>query len=315
MNSFHFGLLTVLLLGSAACSRRTVSSPAPAANVLAQIGDDVITTEQFQAAMARRRVANQPEAKHALLNEMIRFRTLVQEARRRGLDRDPEVIEAYESMLAGKVREMNTEAQKGRLIVSAQEVEDYYQAHPQEFSIPSRIRVAMIFVEAAVNFTKTSRDDRRAVIQAGREKALSLDNHKSGFGSLAAEYSYDQATKFRGGDIGYLVEGTPETALGSEVLTAAFALKSPGDLSEIISTERGFFLLRLMEHQPGATRPLSQVERPIRQRLAQQKQQQIEPEATSSVVIHEDRLTSLLPISKPAIAKNGSTMPPPMPAN
>ncbi|MES2572855.1 MAG: peptidyl-prolyl cis-trans isomerase [Verrucomicrobiota bacterium] len=315
MNSLHFSVLAFLLIGSAGCSRRTV--PPPATNILAQIGDEVITTEQFQAAMTRRRVPDQPEAKHALLNEMIRYRTLVQEARRRGLDRDPEVIEAYESMLAGKVREMDAEAQKGRLIVTAQEVEAYYQAHAQEFALPARIRVAMIFVEATRNFTEAARTERRASLEAAREKALNLDRQKAGFGALAAEYSYDQATKFRGGDIGYVVQGTSDPNLGEEVLAAAFALKAPGEVSEIIATERGFFLLRLMEHQPGSIRALSQMERPIRQRLVQQKQRELEREparsqgAAASVVIHEERLAALSVAIKPA----KSEMPPPMPAN
>lgn len=314
----------LILAGGAGCSRQrpaTVNSPAaPPADELARVGDESITIAQFQTAMARRGVSSDPAARRALLDEMIRFRATVQEAKRRGLEHDPEMVAAWEAMLAGKVRESDRERLRDRLEVTPAEVEAEYAAHPETNRIPARVRIAVIFVEAPATFTKEKRAERRALIAEARTKALALGPEIAGFGPLAAETSFDQATKYRGGDLGYLIAGTDAEGVERPVLDAAFALANPGEVSEIIETPRGFHLVRLTERQPEAVRPLTATVRAnIANRLARERNRVVDQELSAAILAdrrvetHTERLAAIPSPTGLPLTRTTDNPPPPPP--
>lgn len=262
--------LCLLVLTSCQKPITTTDDEPLAENVLAQVGADVITVEDFQQAMQRRPVGTDATARRALLDELIQTRALVQEAKARGYDRDPQMLASFERMLANKVRAEDETARAAQAEVTDAAIATHYQAHEKTFAIPAKIRAAMIFVEAPAAFTKEKRAERRASLEAAREKAVA---DPAQFAALSAEVSFDQATKHRGGDLGYLVEGqTPADDPDAPIHAAAFALREPGDLSEILTTPAGFHFLRLTERQPAATRPLDTVRDQIRSELQREKQ-------------------------------------------
>jgi parvulin-like peptidyl-prolyl isomerase len=239
--------------------------PAPLAdNVLALVGTEVITVEDFQKAMTLR-PADGEAARNALLDEMILFRAQLQEARARGYDRDPEIAASYERLLTAKVRsEILASIEKSEAITPAA-IEEHYRTHAADFAIPTKIRVAMIHVEAPTEYTPEKRAERKMQIEEARAKASTQPDR---FASIVAEYSHDQATKHRGGDLGYFVEGMEgDAGMEREIVTVAFTLKHPGELSGIITTGAGFYFLKLTERQAASTRTLTHVQDGIRQRL------------------------------------------------
>ena len=298
--------LTLLALLFASCYKAPpqTASPFDSEQVLAVVGTETITKADFEAARARR-----PIAPEALLDELIEHRALVQEARARGYDRDPQAIASFENALANRIREENRQAQISE--VTPAEIEARYRADEKKFALPAKIRAAMIFIEAPATFTEEKRAERRAALEAARAKVLAVPAQ---FGALAAEYSYDQATKFRGGDLGWLVEGIGAEELEPPVLAAAFALKQPGDLTEIITTAKGCYLLKLTEKTEATVRPLSAVTAQIRADLQREKQQRSEQQLTAAVIVprkietRRDRLPANLP---PTTAR--TPVPPPAP--
>lgn len=247
-----------------ACGKRDAGPPPLAENVLARVGTEVITVEDFQHAM-KLRPAEGTAARSALLDELILFRAQVQEARARGYDRDPEIVSAYERLLAAKVRGDFESSPEASAQITPEAIEEHYRAHAAEFAIPAKIRVAMIHVEAPASYRGEKRAERLARIEEARVLASGQPDQ---FARIAAEYSYDQATKFQGGDLGYLVEGMHgDTGLEPELVEAAFALTEPGQLSGIVATQAGFSFLKLIERQEPSTRPLATVRDGIRQRL------------------------------------------------
>lgn len=303
-------MLIISAAGLVSCSRReTAPAPPPIpADVLATVGDERITAAEFQTAMARRRVGNDPGAKHSLLDEMVRSRALVQEAKARGYDKDPQVIAAYNNLLATKVREVEEQKIRAQAKVTPAEVEAYYNEHVAEFTIPTKVRGAVIFVEGPASFTLEAKAERLAAMEAARQKARALPVETQGFGAVAAEFSYDQATKFHGGDMGYMTEGATVQGWEKPVVDALFALKDYGQLSDVITTDKGYYLIKLTERKPGSVRPLASLRGPIERKLTAEKEKQLTASAMEeltkgrAVKVYDDRLTNIAPLagSKPA---------------
>ncbi len=266
--------LMAVLCGSCSKAPLPAVSPFDDPQVLAIVGEEKITKSDFERARV-----NRPIAPEALLDELIEHRTLVQTARERGYDRDPQHVAAVERMLANRVREGHRESQK--VEVTDAEIASRYRAEQKKYTVPAKIRAAMIFVEATANFTEEKRAERRAAIEEARGKATKSPDQ---FPSLAAEYSYDQTTKFRGGDLGYLVEGMGAEELERPVINAAFGLKQIGDLSEIITTARGHYLVKLTEKIAASTRPLITVTPQIRATLQREKQLRFEQQMNTSML-------------------------------
>ena len=317
---FRAGICLLLLVG-AGCSRPAAPVPALAAkepvDVLAKVGDESITAEQFSAALARRRIGDDPKAKRALLDEMIRFRSRVQEARRRGYDRDPKIIAAYENLLANRLREEEEGKARAQTKVSPGDVEAYYTAHLKDFSAPAKVRAAVIFVEAPARFSAEARAERRAVIDAARVKAAAEPAEARGFGALAAEVSYDQATKYQGGDMGYIVAGAEVKGWEKPVVDATLALQNAGDLSDVITTDRGYYLIKLTEKKPPVVQPLKSMSAQIERQLTSEKERlalaSLETDAGGGlpIKVYDERLAAV-PVPESA-KESGDTSVPAMP--
>jgi peptidyl-prolyl cis-trans isomerase D len=291
------GVGALLFLVAAGCSQKPAAPAPPSPEILAVVQGEPITAAQFQSAMSSRGIADDPAARRALLDELIHFRALVQEARARGYDRDPAVLAAYENILAGKVRE-TLSAEAGAAEVTEAEVKAWYESHPAEFTTPAKIRAAMIFVEAAANSSPERLAERRAVIERARTKVLA-EPTSGAFALAAAEFSFHRESKFRGGDIGYLVEGRKADDVEPPVLDAAFALGAAGQISEVITSPRGFYLVRLTERIPAARQPLAQVAGRIRVQLTRDGERKAKEQSEAALLegrevqIFADRLAAV----------------------
>ncbi|MBS0657629.1 MAG: peptidylprolyl isomerase [Verrucomicrobia bacterium] len=290
----------------AGCSRPAAAPQRPA-DALAQVGEEFVTVAQFDAALARRRLVHADEpARRAVLEDLLRFRADVQEARRRGFERDPELQAAFERLLVARVREESRERAAAAATVTPAEVEAALAAEAGKERGPDRLRLAQIVVEAPAQASPELRAERRAKLEAARARATELDP-RVGYAALAAELSFDQASKFRGGDLGYLTDRTLPGEWSPEVAQAALALRTPGEQSPILETPRGFLLLRLTERAEGAQPPAEQLQAKVRARLERAKLQAFERTQTESalagarVVIDEARWKAL-PAAPPAPA-------------
>lgn len=271
----RFAAPALLALVLAACSRGPAKLARPA-DALAQVGDEYITVAQFDAALARRRATGAgAEVRRAVLDDLIRFRAEVQEARRRGLERDPEVVAALERLLAAKVREQAQEADASALTVAPEEIEAAYALEAERQRAPARLRLAQLVVEAPAAAAPALRAERREKLAEARARAAALAPG-AGYGALAAEISYDQASKFRGGDLGYLTESSLPADWPREVQQAALALRSPGEQSEILEIPQGYLLLRLTERAEGQPPPPAQIRASLQARLGREKQRAAE---------------------------------------
>src|SRR5262249_22802372 len=99
-----------------------------------------------------------------------------------------------------------------------------------------------------------------------------------------------------------------------EVTAAGFALAKNGEISQIIETPTGFYIVARLDWRDGAVTPLSEVETGIRRQLASEKRRQVEEDflkKTREGVPVEIRAEALALAKTPPVATAKRTEPEP----
>lgn len=110
----------------------------------------------------------------------------------------------------------------------------YEQGKKQFISTEDKVHVQHIFV------TKENKE------QINKVKKL-LENGQS-FENVAKEYSEDENTKEKSGDLGFIIKGY----MPKEFENIAFTIQK-ATLSDIIETEEGYHILKVLEAKPAGT--------------------------------------------------------------
>lgn len=292
-------------------ARPLPAPPAQAADVLATVDGETITIADFEAEMAARGAINYPtfESRDALLTDMVRLKVFAASGRARGYLGEYDTRRDLDQVLAGKYQQQVVEPQLAKLDVNDDEVAAYYQDHARRFLEPAAARAAVIFLAVRLNAPDAVREQIRArAAQVHAEAAR--EPGALPFGALAIQHSDDQASRYRGGDVGWLAADQADSVWEPAVTEAIFALEQPGDLAPVLETPNGFYVVRLLEKKPEAMRPLEQVAPAIRQLLLREKRRQrsdalyARAARAVSVEIHAGRLPppdpQLAPLAPPA---------------
>ena len=243
------------------CSFVLLAGCGSGGKVAAVVNGQVISEKDVIQRMARLnpqyRAAMGSDQKR-LLEEMVMETVLLQEARRRGLEHDPEVDrlvkEARRQVLLGRLLE--TVRQSKQIQVPDEDVKKFYEANKNNFMEPETSRASHILVA----------DEETA------KKALERLKAGESFAKVAGELSTDPSSKTKGGDIGYFAKGQ----LIPDFEKACESLKT-GELSAIIKTQLGYHIIQLTDKKPAHQHPLEEVQDQIRRQLGtQQQQRQVE---------------------------------------
>ena len=277
----RFTVLLLTLATNAWCPGTTYAEAGeggqPATEVVvATVHGNAITDTQLRTEIARRgglpaEAEDRERRKLALLDELIRIELFALAAAEAGLDKDPEVVEAYRRMLAERFWREQLTRLTDQIKVSDQEVAAYYESHRDQFLQPARARGAMIFFRYPARATEEEKQKIERVAKDVLSQVRRLDPAERFFGDLASEHSADSASARRKGDIGWVVEGASLSRWEPVVVRALFALQSPGDLSAPLHGERGVYLVRLVEKVGGKPKPLADVEVQIRKEIHKEK--------------------------------------------
>jgi peptidyl-prolyl cis-trans isomerase D len=132
-----------------------------------------------------------------------------------------------------------------------------YQANIQQYQVPNRVHVEHIL------FMTVSKTD--AEVEEVKKKAEDvLKQVKKGgkFEDLAKKYSEDPGSKDKGGDLSWITQG--QTV--AEFEKTAFTL-SPGQVSDLVKTQYGFHIIKVLEKETAHTKPFEEVKDSLRPRL------------------------------------------------
>ena len=253
--------------------------------MLARVGGQEITVADFRAEMQRRSANGQPlPARAVLLEEMIARAALVERARAAGLENAPDVRRTFADVLVAKLKEAELEPKLAVVKVSPEEISAAYEKNAARFTAPAKAHLAIIFL-AADSKTDTNRlAEILARADAAHQLALTLPATEKSFGKVAADFSEDQVSRYRGGDAGWftgdflLADRWPK-----EVILAGLALGSNGDQTGVLRAADGFYLVKKMDARPAVVTPLASASAGLGRELLTAKRAQAEAEFKASV--------------------------------
>lgn len=246
---------------------------------LVTIGDERITVEEFQNKLMKqspflRARYTTAEKKLEFLESMIKFDLLAREARRRGLDEDPDVQDTMKKVMVQKL--MRQRDQDAGQPIATEILQKYYQDHIDDYDKPERIRSSHIFLAAAKD-DLAARNLQKKKAKALRKQLIARKADPLAFQNLAKEASEDAASKARSGDLNYQAIEDLTSAWGEPFATAVFAMPNVGDISEIIETDKGFHIAKLSGRQKAFNRTFEQVQKQIEGRVRrEQRSEQFE---------------------------------------
>lgn len=125
------------------------------------------------------------------------------------------------------------------LIITPAEVTDFFNSIPND-SLPyfnAEVELGEIVILATPSILQKEQAKNKAI--SVRQEILD----GSDFSFQALLYSCDPGSASKGGDLGYVSRGQ----LVTEFEAAAFRLKNPGDISEVVESKFGFHIIQLID--------------------------------------------------------------------
>jgi peptidyl-prolyl cis-trans isomerase C len=236
------------------------------------------------------------ERRKELLDDMISLSVMEQEAKRLGLDRDPETQYYMERLLADKIEaQLKTELrQQIRLAITPQDEQAFFEAHQEQYNRPELASAAHILV--------ASETEAQAIIAQVTEPGAD----RNLFAKLAAEKSIDAETKDRGGNLAYFTR--PEVrsdrfrSVDPALSAVVFEMQNIGDVfPQPVHTAEGWHVIKLTGKRAAVVRTLEQVRPAVRVGIEEERFQEAwkkkiaEIEAQLGVELHPENLADVHP--------------------
>ncbi len=159
-----------------------------------------------------------------------------------------------------------------RANVSDDDVKAYYNQHLDQYKLQDRAHVAHILFK-----TVGKTDAEVEEIRKKAEEVLKKAKAGANFADLAKQNSED-TTKDKGGDLDWIVRGQTVP----EFEQAAFSLPK-GDVSDLVKTQYGFHIIKVMDHEAARTQPLDEVRPQILAALQQERGDRAGEEASDQI--------------------------------
>ena len=314
----------LLLLVAAGCHRRPPEDPSAAP--VAWVNGQVLTRAEFERELARSlelpdgSTAPTPDQLGALRRTVLQAgldRLLfVQEAAKRGVEILPAEVEQrlqrmradwppeeFEALLAQRhqtLDELRAELRAQlvqeklfhelvypRVAVTEEEIRAELDAHPELLQEPEQVHAAQIVVKEL--------DQAKEIRAKLREGAK--------FADLARERSLSADAK-DGGDLGWF----PRGVMPPQFDAVAFSLGT-GQISDVVTTDYGFHIFKLIERRPARKKDLASVRAEVERQLLRAKQEQAQTDfvtqlrSKADIRINETLVAQIVPRAPAAQAQ------------
>jgi peptidyl-prolyl cis-trans isomerase D len=155
---------------------------------------------------------------------------------------------------------VDTQALRNTITVSADDVKRYYEDNEQQYSTPEQVRASHILFK-----TDGKNDD---AVKKQAEEVLAKAKSGADFAKLATEYSQDDASKVKGGDLDFF----PKGQMVPEFDKAVFSMKV-GEISDLVKSQFGYHIIKLVDKKPAAKKTLDEVRAQIEDQLKWERAQ------------------------------------------
>ncbi len=155
---------------------------------------------------------------------------------------------------------LDLEAMRAKVVVPAADIEKAYNSSIEQYTTPEQVRASHILLKTE------GKDD--ATVKAKAEEILKQAKAGADFADLAKKNSEDEQSAKNGGDLDYFGRGR----MVPEFDQAVFAMQ-PGQLSDLVKTQYGYHVIKLVDKKSAATRPLAEVRQQLSDQLAYERAQ------------------------------------------
>ncbi len=231
-------------------------------NVAARVGGMKIYEDEVEKRFERIPDSQKKEfdgldGRAKLVDMLIDELVLVEAARDKKLHQVKDVEEKLENARrAVLVSEYYMREIVGKIEIGEDEIQAYYDEHPEEFTVRAVLRAQHILSE----------DSLKCV-----EWKKRIDNGED-FNKIAKNESEDEITAMANGSLGYFnTDGYVKSIGYSPTFGRAVEKLEEGEISGVISHEKGYSIVKLNEKRPAKLQPLSEVRKRIMDKLRGEK--------------------------------------------
>jgi peptidyl-prolyl cis-trans isomerase C len=239
---------------------------------LANIGEAKVTVADYEASIQRipenDRLgwAMSQERINKEIENLLRTRTIANQAKRLDLDNDP----IFKMRLAQYAERLLTEAVGAKIdadsakefatkrAIYLERAREQYLVNKQQYQAPAEVKASHILV----GLKSRTAEEALATTKALRTRVLAGES----FETLAEANSDDPSAKQNKGSLGFFGSGRMDPAFEA----AAFALKKPGELSEPVKSRFGYHLIRLDDIKPARQFAFEEVSTDLMEKLKAQ---------------------------------------------
>lgn len=270
--------------------------------VVARVNGEEISRTEFDRAVKMLEAqaggpvpaARRDEILRGVLDNLVTYHVLTQEAQRRNMHATEQEVQARiaqvrqqfpnpqafaaalkERNIDEKMFEQNTRADitVGKLmqseaanaaLVGEADAKDFYDKNPDKFKQPEQVRASHIFKRVTPDAPPAAKQKARAAL----EPVLKEVKAGGDFAALARKHSEDGSAQ-AGGDLNFFGRGQMVPAFEK----VAFGM-NPGETSDIIESQFGLHIIKVTERRAERTVPFPEVKEQIAGYLKQQRQQE-----------------------------------------
>lgn len=172
-------------------------------------------------------------------------------------------LEEYKERIKGEIerlRLVNYEI-KSRIVITEENVREYYENHTKEYTEVDKVRLARIFLKIR---NPCDKQEVAQVKDLGQEIVGRLKEGRDFF-EMARIYSQGPAAP-EGGDLGWMELSHLEPELRKKI-----ANLSPGEHTDLHPAASGFQIIKLIEERTGRIKPFEEVRDAIYSKLFKEK--------------------------------------------
>jgi peptidyl-prolyl cis-trans isomerase SurA len=179
------------------------------------------------------------------------------------LEKDGTPLETVKKEIRGQIMRMRLLRReiKAKILISDQEIGEYYNQHRGEYEGKEAVRIKQIFLAVP----KDVDDTTKAKIKERARQALKSIHDGDPFDSVAARYSQGPAAA-QGGDLGFIERGVTIP----EVEAVAFSLPVE-KVSDVIESGLGFHIIKVVDKKGAGIKPIDTVREEIKAKLEDEK--------------------------------------------
>ncbi len=199
----------------------------------------------------------------AVLQDVMNKQKLSMQDFLKNLDKEGNSIESVKKEIRSQLVRMHLLRReiKDKVIVSDEEIGEYYNKHRQEYEGKESVRMKQLLLLLPPNADKNMK--AKVKNEALRLRGLIMNGES--FDLLAEKYSQGPAAA-QGGDVGFIEKGT----IIPEVEAAAFSLPL-NQVSEVIESSLGFHIIKVVDKKGAGLKPIALVREEIKTKIENEK--------------------------------------------